>query len=191
MDDRDTIISMFIDDELDLDGKSAFVERVHASREFRDETVALLDLEKELRADVVEEVPDLRYRGMPVHAHHVSAILRPLVAVTAAMAVAVVVLSFMLALRLTSSEVSHRFVIYEPGATSVDIAGSFTGWQRVPLEQKGMRGYWEATLDIPRGEHRFTYVLDDSTRFADPTITTRERDDFGGENSILLAGAST
>ena len=38
---------------------------------------------------------------------------------------------------------------------------------------------------MPAGEHRFAYILDGDKRMADPTLPAVERDDFGGENSIL------
>jgi hypothetical protein len=49
----------------------------------------------------------------------------------------------------------------------------------------GDSGYWEVTLNLPAGEHRFSYILEGKQRLSDPTIMTRELDDFGGENSIL------
>jgi hypothetical protein len=45
----DYLISLFIDDEMDLDEKIVFVETVHTSREYTLETVALLEQEKLLR----------------------------------------------------------------------------------------------------------------------------------------------
>jgi len=186
----DPIISMFIDDELSLDEKQEFVERVHASRDFKDETIALLSQEKKLRSEVVEHVPDLK--SAIVHMRpRVFSMVRPLVVSTAVIVAAVLVFTFVLVFKLDSATASHRFVIYKPDASQVEIAGSFTGWRKVPLERKGSSGYWEITMKIPEGEHRFTYVLDDRAGFADPTIPMRERDDFGGENSILLAGADT
>jgi hypothetical protein len=53
------------------------------------------------------------------------------------------------------------------------------------MKRVGTSGYWEVTLDLPEGEHRFSYILEGNRRLADPTILTREHDDFGGENSIL------
>ena len=38
---QDYLISMFIDDELNLDNKIEFVETVHEDRKFKDETVDL------------------------------------------------------------------------------------------------------------------------------------------------------
>jgi len=62
---------------------------------------------------------------------------------------------------------------------------SFTRWKRIPLKPTGSSGYWEVSLTIPEGEHRFTYILLGQQRISDPRVPTREKDDFGGENSIL------
>jgi 1,4-alpha-glucan branching enzyme len=80
----------------------------------------------------------------------------------------------------------YRFVIYRPDVSQVEITGSFTEWLKIPVKKIGSSGYWEVTLDLPRGEHRFTFILDGHQRFPDPSIPTREQDDFGGENSIIL-----
>ena len=85
-----------------------------------------------------------------------------------------------------TSQIRKRFVIYRPDVSQVKITGSFTDWQIIPMRKIGDSGYWEITLTLPEGEHRFTYILEGSQRFADPTIPIREQDDFGGENSILL-----
>jgi 1,4-alpha-glucan branching enzyme len=75
--------------------------------------------------------------------------------------------------------------------TQAEIAGTFTGWRRIPLNQIGTSGYWDITLRLPGGEHRFTYILDGEKKFADPTVATRELDDFGGQNSIISVESKT
>jgi 1,4-alpha-glucan branching enzyme len=79
----------------------------------------------------------------------------------------------------------YRFVIYQPDARMVELAGSFSGWKKIPLRLAGQSGYWETTLELPAGEHRFSYIVEGNRRLTDPTIAVREIDDFGGENSIL------
>jgi 1,4-alpha-glucan branching enzyme len=85
----------------------------------------------------------------------------------------------------------NRFVLFEPAAEQVELTGSFTGWQRISMQRIGHSGYWELNLEVPSGEHRFAYILDGRRRIADPTLLTREKDDFGGENSILSMEEST
>ena len=86
---------------------------------------------------------------------------------------------------------AHRFVIYQPGVEQVEITGSFTDWRSLPMTRAGAGDYWEITIDVPVGEHRFSYILEGDQRLADPTILIREKDDFGGENSILEVNLQT
>jgi 1,4-alpha-glucan branching enzyme len=83
------------------------------------------------------------------------------------------------------SSVPYRFVIYVPDANQVDITGSFTGWKSLPMKKMGTTGYWEITLDLQEGEHRYSYILESGLQIPDPSVLARERDDFGGENSVL------
>ena len=81
------LISMFIDDELDLDEKVEFVETVHVNRGFKDETVDLLGQEKLLRGDMVGRVPAPR---LEVPKKTAPAWWRPLAALSAALAMVAV-----------------------------------------------------------------------------------------------------
>lgn len=180
---NDPAISLFIDDELDLDGKIEFVEKVASSPSYKDETVGFLKQEKLLRSEVVVHAPML---AIGAKQQRSSVFFRPLTLIPSAVALAAIV--FMLLFVYTATPdptVPYRFVIYRPDITQAEITGSFTGWKRIPMERRGVSGYWEITLDLPRKEHRFTYIVQGDKRFADPTIPTREGDDFGGENSVL------
>ncbi|MDD4998734.1 MAG: hypothetical protein PHI99_11340, partial [Syntrophales bacterium] len=73
----------------------------------------------------------------------------------------------------------------------VEITGSFTGWNTVSMRKVGDSGYWEHTLNLPQGEHRFAYLLNGDERLPDPTVPMREKDDFGSENSVISIGART
>ena len=81
--------------------------------------------------------------------------------------------------------VPYRFVLYQPDAGQVELAGSFSGWKTLPMKKMGISGYWEVIVDLYPGEHHYSYIIEGSRRIPDPTILTREKDDFGGENSIL------
>ena len=179
---NDHLISLYIDDELDLDDKIVFVETVHDDETFKEDAVNLLQQEKLIRAEVVDRMPVIQIREEPRSWH--LKLFRPLAALSAGLAAAAI-------LWLTlwpSPEPSlrpWRFVIYQPDAQGVELAGSFSSWKRIPLKHAGNSGYWEVTLELPEGDHRFSYIIEGSRRMADPTITVRETDDFGGENSIL------
>ena len=181
------LISKFIDDELDLDEKIGFVDRVHRDRFFKDESIELLEMEKILRADVVDHIPSLKIK---IKKKRVASVFRS-VALWVPVAAAVLIAFFIFDYPRPLPTTSHRFVIYQPDVTTAEIAGTFTGWRRVPLHRIGASGYWEITISLPNGEHRFTYILDGEKKFADPTVVARERDDFGGQNSIISVEAKT
>jgi hypothetical protein len=190
---EDYLISMYIDDELDLDAKIDFVETVHANRLFKDETVELLVQEKLIRSDVTDRPPVLSLEATFERSSFRSGIktwLRPAAAFASGLAAALLVLLLLPQPPDKQSEVPYRFVLYQPTATQAEIAGTFTGWRPVPMKRAGSAGYWEITLDVPQGVHRFSYILDHGRRAADPTIATRELDDFGGENTILEVRAN-
>ena len=113
-----------------------------------------------------------------------TALIRPMGYAVTGMAVAAAMMVFFMPPH-KEMEVTNRFVIFRPDVNQAEIAGTFTDWNRLPMKRIGSTGYWEITLPLPTGEHRFTYILEGNNRFADPTILPREKDDFGGENSII------
>jgi hypothetical protein len=180
------LISMFIDNELDLDEKIEFVETVHADTAYKEETVDFISQEKNLRTKPVDLIPPLV--SQPSFRWWRLEWLRPLsIGLSCGLAIVFLWMVFthdnQIAVNQTSK--SHRFVIYRPDVASAEITGSFTGWQPRTMHRIGDSGYWEAELQVPSGEHRFVYILDGSRRITDPTVSIREKDDFGGENSIL------
>ncbi len=181
------LISKFFDNELGLDDKIEFVDRVHEDRIFKDESIELLGMEKIIRADVVDRIPSLKVK---IRKKRISFGLRPLGLLVSA-AAAALILFFILWHPVQNPATSHRFVIYRPDVTQAEIAGTFTGWQRIPMNRIGSSGYWDITVNLPLGEHRFTYILDGEKRFADPTVAARELDDFGGQNSIISVESKT
>jgi hypothetical protein len=182
------LISKFIDNELDLDDKIEFVGRVHEDRIFKDESIALLEMEKIIRADVVDHTPPFK---MKIKKKRFSFGLRPLGVMASAAAAAAIIIFFIFSHPAQDPTASHRFVIYRPDVTRAEITGTFTDWQRIPMNRLGSSGYWDITLKLPSGEHRYTYILEGQKRFADPTVPTGEFDDFGGRNSIISVESKT
>jgi len=180
-------ISMFIDNELGLDEKVEFVKSIHDDDEVYRESLELLDQEKLLASAVLTDAPAFALKKKRNWFEFLN--LKPLMFASAgAMAVIIALLIFP-AQKNSISHMPHRFVIYEPEVSKVEISGSFIDWKVLPLTRVGSSGYWQIELDIPEGEHRYTYIVGGEQKVADPTILTREQDDFGGENSILLVGA--
>ena len=176
--------SMYIDNELDLDEKVQFVDKIHSEQSFFRDTRELLLQEKLLRMPPDTSMLPARPPMAAGAGPWFRKILQPMIYATAGFAAAGLLL-FSLVTTPAPPQCFNRFVIYEPAAHQVELAGSFTGWQRKPMEPIGNSGYWELNLQVPSGEHRFAYILDGSRQMADPTLPVREKDDFGGENSIL------
>jgi hypothetical protein len=178
---KDYMISMFIDDELNLGEKIEFVESVHADVAIKNETLSLLRQEIRIGSPVVARVPGIAVKTRPKVSF---AFLRPAATFAAGLAAALVILFFALPEQKISS-ISYRFVIYQPDVEQVDITGSFNGWNTLPMKKMGTTGYWEITLNLEQGEHRYSYILESDRQIPDPSVMTREKDDFGGQNSIL------
>jgi hypothetical protein len=185
----DNLISMYIDNELSLNDKIVFVETIHEDENFKDDTVNLLQQEKLIRSEVVDHIPALNIKERR-NAWHVK-LFRPFVAAAAAGLAAAAILFFVVYPRQEHLMRPYRFVIYQPEAQQVELAGSFSDWKRIPLKLTGQSGYWETTLELPEGEHRYSYIIEGNRRLTDPTIVVRETDDFGGENSILRVKLQT
>jgi hypothetical protein len=185
---KEYLISSYIDDELDIDEKIAFVEIVHEKVHYKNEAVDLLHQEKLLRDEVVDRIPAVVFREKP---RFNFSFWRPASAFAAGLVAAVLIMVFMIPRPQVSLVTTHRFVLYQPDAKQVEITGSFLSWLPVPMKQSGSSGYWEAVLEIPAGEHRLCYIIEGNERIPDPTIPTREKDDFGGENSILAVNMKT
>jgi len=185
---RDYLISSYIDDELDLDEKIEFVETVHAHARFKDEAVDLLHQEKLVRGKVVDHAPAVVF---PEKRRLFIPLWRPAGMFAAGLAAALLVMFFATPRQDLPAPAIHRFVLYQPDVKQVEITGSFLGWAAVPMKRSGTSGYWEAVLEVPPGEHRLCYIIEGRKRIPDPTIPIREKDDFGGENSILAVNLKT
>ena len=175
------MMSMFIDDEMNIDEKIEFVETVHTDAAVKDETIGILQQEKLIRDRVVDRIPEAKVNLRPALDLR---FWKPAAAFVSGLAAALLIV-FFLQTEPKMATLPYRFVIYQPDAGQVELTGSFTGWNTIPMKKMGASGYWEATVDLFPGEHQYSYILEDGRRIPDPTILTREKDDFGGENSIL------
>lgn len=192
----DYLCSMYIDNELNLEEKVQFIEKIRSEEEFFQETVVLLDQEKLLRTqpEKLKLLVPAETRIHPDLKRWIGNLFRPMIYAGAGFALATLIL-FNLTTDATDATdqltTAGRFVIFEPAVSRVELTGTFNGWQRMEMKQIGNTGYWELNLGLPAGEHRFAYILDGSRRMADPTQPAREKDDFGGENSVVTIPLST
>ena len=185
------LISMFIDNELELKEKVEFLGKIREDGEFYEDSVSLLGQEQMIRSEMDLALPALQFEKkrsrFRLPALPTFPAIRPFAFLSSAGAMAVVVMLLLFNLHTSpASAVPYRFVIYEPGINTVEISGSFTEWEVLPMKRVGSTGYWEIELNVPKGEHRYSFILENEKRIADPTVFARELDDFGGENSILF-----
>lgn len=181
----DYLASMYIDDEMDLKEKRQFVEMVHRDEDFYTLTMELLDQEQRLRQmPAMLPAPAVEQRWRPPLRHVLAGLIKPFGFAVTGFAAAVLMVNTV-SWNPPPSAQSNRFVLFEPDAERIELTGSFTGWQRLAMQRIGDSGYWQLNLPVPAGEHRFAYILNGERRMADPTLQAVERDDFGGENSIL------
>jgi len=188
---KDYLISLYIDDELDLDEKIEFVEAVHNDVSLKDEALDLLTQEKRLRSDMVTMMPAANQMVKNVRwKPDLFQFRRPLLAGFALVLLALVALPLLRSAPDSDQQIEQRFVIYQPNAGNMAILGSFTDWNPLPMEKIGTSGYWSISLRLKPGEHHYSYRLEDGLQIADPTVPLREDDDFGGKNSIIKISAS-
>ncbi|WP_035241084.1 glycogen-binding domain-containing protein [Desulfobacter vibrioformis] len=177
--------SMYIDDEMNLQDKQVFITTIREDEQFYRITRDLIKQEQALRSHLSTLGPK-PFRSL------ISKAIRPMGYVLACSFLAVLVYFFSgYSPHIEKPPlVASRFVLYQPGARQVELAGSFNGWKKIALDPIGNSGYWEIRIPLPSGEYRFAYILNGDTQIADPTIPGKELDDFGGVNSILNVGMS-
>lgn len=78
-----------------------------------------------------------------------------------------------------------EFTLNRPEAKSVQVAGTFNGWdfKRTPL-RKGAGG-WNTTLWLPPGRYEYRFVVD-GTWMNDPKERDSTPNQFGGTNSVVV-----
>lgn len=79
-----------------------------------------------------------------------------------------------------------RFRIHVPGASRVELLGTFTGWHDGPIDLDRMGdGWFEVDLEIEPGDHEFQYLIDSRTWLADYAAGGVRLNRFGTWVSLL------
>ncbi len=81
-----------------------------------------------------------------------------------------------------------RFVLVNPDAKQVALAGDFNGWQSEALTPAASGGVWSVALPLTSGRYEYAFVVDGERWVADPALPAA-RDEFGGEHSVLHVGS--
>jgi hypothetical protein len=84
------------------------------------------------------------------------------------------------------------FVLRAPGATSVCVAGDFNNWDAAatPMTHTGTGDMWIVSVEIPRGVHLYSFVLDGREWRPDPSAPLAAGDAFGGRNSVVVVNGA-
>ena len=87
-----------------------------------------------------------------------------------------------------SDTVVVRFVVSEPSASSVSLAGDFTGWKTkgyaMHLDPAGR--VWEIDVPLQKGKvYLYNFVIDGTKWAVDPHAIEKIDDGFGGSSALL------
>ncbi|MCA9293716.1 MAG: glycogen-binding domain-containing protein [Phycisphaerales bacterium] len=85
-----------------------------------------------------------------------------------------------------------QFRMHLPGATRVELLGTFTGWHDGPIDLDRVGGGWfELNLEIEPGDHEFQYLIDSRSWLADYAAGGVRLNRFGTWVSLLHIPART
>jgi len=83
-----------------------------------------------------------------------------------------------------------QFLLDAPDATSVAVAGDFSGWEPTfALADPDGDGIWSARVPIRPGVHGYMFVIDETRWLTDPNAERYQEDGFGNRNAVLAVGA--
>ena len=87
-----------------------------------------------------------------------------------------------------ADEVVVRFELDAPGASSVVLVGSFSGWSttRFPMRDPDRNGVWQVDVRLKRDSiNTYNFVVNGSQWIVDPRSHAQVDDGFGGMSSVL------
>lgn len=89
------------------------------------------------------------------------------------------------------SVVYVQFLLEAPAATTVALAGDFSGWEPAfALEDPDGDGVWSARVPVRPGVHAYMFLIDETSWQTDPNAGRYQDDGFGNRNAVLAVGAS-
>lgn len=87
----------------------------------------------------------------------------------------------------TEEMVWVRFVYVNDNAESISIAGDFNNWEPDTLTKQQVNGQsvWTGFFSMPRGEHKYMFVVNGEKWVTDPLANMYQDDGFGNKNAII------
>ena len=87
---------------------------------------------------------------------------------------------------MTIREILVEFSLEAPGATTVAVAGDFSGWESdFVLDDVDGDGIWTGRIPITPGLHKYMFVIDGTDWVTDPRAQRYSDDGFGNRNAVL------
>ena len=84
------------------------------------------------------------------------------------------------------TEILVEFSLDAPGATTVAVAGDFSGWESdFVLDDADGDGIWTGRIPITPGVHQYMFVIDGTDWVTDPSAQRYADDGFGNRNAVL------
>ena len=84
------------------------------------------------------------------------------------------------------TEILVEFSLEAPAATTVAVAGDFSGWESdFVLEDADGDGIWTGRVPITPGLHKYMFVIDGTDWVTDPGAQRYADDGFGNRNAVL------
>jgi hypothetical protein len=80
------------------------------------------------------------------------------------------------------------FALLAPDREEVQIAGTFTNWEKLPLVDPDGDGIWTISIELPPGRHEYAFIVDGRWFGQDPMADDFVRS-FGYYNSVRYIGA--
>ncbi len=80
-----------------------------------------------------------------------------------------------------------RFELRAPGATRVELVGTFNDWRPGTIELRGpdASGHWETTVELPEGRYEYLFLVDGKQWVVDPAARVVRSDGFGKANAVI------
>lgn len=87
----------------------------------------------------------------------------------------------------TEEMVWVRFIYVDDNAESIAIAGDFNSWAPDSLTKQQVNGQnvWTGFFSMPRGEHKYMFVVNGEKWVTDPLANMYQDDGFGNKNAII------
>jgi hypothetical protein len=83
-----------------------------------------------------------------------------------------------------SRDGAHRIRVHAPGASSVEVMGTFSEWRPLRLTREG-GGWWSVTVSLGRRSHEVNLRVNGGAWTVPPGLTPL-RDEFGGAVGLLV-----